>query len=107
MKVARSPTDVLAEAFCMYLKIGSPMVKAPQVGERSCDQSLLFPLSGGHVNYSHEDPGIGSHNDPQGQQHHDYTASIDEVLEEGCVCTREVQQGGKLTEEVVHLTEPQ
>ena len=51
--------------------------------------------------------GLGSHSDPQGQQQHDHTASVDEVLEEGCVCTREVQQGGKLTEEVVHLTEPQ
>ena len=56
MKVARSPTDVLAEAFCMYLKIGSPMVKAPQLGERSCDQSLLFPLSGGHVNHRPRKP---------------------------------------------------
>ena len=34
-------------------------------------QSLLFPLSGGHANNSHEDPGIGSHNDPQGQQQHE------------------------------------
>ena len=67
----------------------------------------LFPLSGGHVSHSREDPGIGSHNDPQGQQQHDHTASIDEVLEEGCVCTREAQQGGKLTEKVVHLREPQ
>lgn len=95
MEVARSPVGVLGRGSLHVAKYGLPIAKThhSQVGGAS-GQSLLFPLSGGHVNYSHEDPGIGSHNDPQGQQQHDHAASIDEVLKEGCVCTRETQHMG-------------